>query len=87
MYVTTVLYGKVNEICFFQLYRRVRDLFEPWPHLVSLFTEFLSPQDCLEANVVSVDILKFGICSLLSVQLEDKHDIENAKSFIARLQV
>ena len=43
-----------GSIYFFQLYGRVRELFGPWPHLVSLFTEFLSPQDCLEANVVRV---------------------------------
>lgn len=28
------------------------ELFESWPHLITLFTEFLSPQDCLEANLV-----------------------------------
>jgi hypothetical protein len=52
-----------------ELYGRVRELLGPWPHLVSLFTEFLSPQDCLEANV-----------------LEERHDVENVKSFVVRLQ-
>jgi hypothetical protein len=50
-----------------ELYGRVRELFGPWPHLVSLFTEFLSPQDCLEANV-----------------LEERHDMENVKSFMEK---
>ena len=121
-------------IYFFQLYGRVRELFGPWPHLVSLFTEFLSPQDCLEANVVRVanatihtqctgcsHLLFFGkqlavlgvvvdlfvvplpfyvphslhmwpvfvkcSFSVISVQLEERHDMENVKSFVVRLQV
>ena len=35
-----------------QLYRRVSELLRPWPHLVSMFTEFLGPEDCLEAEAV-----------------------------------
>ena len=35
-----------------QLYQRVSQLLRPWPHLVNMFTEFLEPEDCLEAKAV-----------------------------------
>lgn len=38
---------------FNQVYRKVQLILQPWPHLLKLFTEFLEPQDCIEANAVS----------------------------------
>ncbi len=40
-------------VCVSQLYQSVQRILEPWPHLVKLFTEFLEPHDCLEAEAVS----------------------------------
>lgn len=41
----------VGALC--QLFHKVQQILQPWPHLIKLFTEFMEPQDCLEAEVVS----------------------------------
>ena len=36
-----------------QVFEEVDKLLKPWPHLVKLFLEFLTPEDCIETNMVS----------------------------------
>ena len=66
----TYMYSSFTLLCgltvsistLFQLYRKVSQLFRRWPHLVSLFIEFLDPQDCIEANSVRL------LCCSLSLR-------------------
>lgn len=48
----------------FQLFRKVQQILQPWPHLIKLFTEFMEPQDCLEAEVVSVALYLVTLITL-----------------------
>jgi hypothetical protein len=33
--------------------KEVETALKPWPHLIALFTEFLTMEDCIQADVVS----------------------------------
>eukprot|EP00731_Ephydatia_muelleri_P016194 Em0009g618a len=52
-FLSTLLRARQEKWRGSQIYANVKELLQPWPHLVKLFTEFLEPQDCLEANALA----------------------------------
>lgn len=36
-----------------KVYREVKEVLHPWPHLLILFTEFLTAEDCVQVDAVS----------------------------------
>ena len=75
-------------ICFLfcvlcQLFHKVQQILQPWPHLIKLFTEFMEPQDCLEAQVVSsVLMYLFVVMWCYSPQTDNICTMKNTRRYL-----
>ena len=39
-----------------QILQEVKKILQPWPHLLTLFTEFLTMEDCIQADMVCLEL-------------------------------
>lgn len=64
----------------------IKPVLQQWPHLLKLFMQFLDPRDAIQAEAVSLRFLRtFNNPRLM--QVADKIDFEQVKSFSKSLQV
>ena len=64
----------------------IKPVLQQWPHLLKLFMQFLDPRDAVQAKAVSLRFLRTFKNPRL-MQVADKIDFEQVKSFSKSLQV
>ena len=64
----------------------IKPVLQQWPHLLKLFMQFLDPRDAVQAKAVSFRFLRTFKNPRL-MQVADKIDFEQVKSFSKSLQV
>lgn len=64
----------------------IKPVLQQWPHLLKLFMQFLDPRDAVQAKAVSLRFLRTFKNPWL-MQVADKIDFEQVKSFSKSLQV